>query len=321
MDDKQANLAFDVRLARNMPIVMRMGVMPYDPHWAKHMHVPAENEVLHILEGRLTLVTDNGATAVGPGDTLLIPAGLPHRDSFALPEQPTIFFCFFKWSLAKHYFQRIDNTRIQAMPGEAKTELAQAFEQLRAMLFRASETDMKKMFDGWFAPALGPRESDHHVANSRLLTILMLILRHAEINSALPARVKTMPRRLYRTQELIAKAKRFIAANYARPISLRETAGRLGTSTFHLSHAFSQGSEFTFVEYLREERLQKARQLLKETSSRIADVAHAVGYPNANYFAKVFRARFGKTPSMFASAEHPVPTAEAEDGLQGKVKA
>ncbi|MEI7435945.1 MAG: AraC family transcriptional regulator [bacterium] len=282
-----------------------MATMPYDYRWSTRMHVPADNEVIHILHGHLKLVTAHGAVQAGPGDTILVQAGIPHRDEFDSGEPLIVFVCYFGWSLAKPYFAQVHNSQLLKMPVAGKTELAQLFDQLRSMLIHASGADMAVQFGSLKVRAWGPVHADHHIAGARLLTILLLMLRHAKQAGVSQQPWKSaVPRRARRAQELIGKAKSYMAANYFRGIGLREVAAQVGASPCHLSHVFSRESEFSFAAHLRKIRMDKAQMLLTEESLPVGSAARAVGYQNPNYFAKVFRKCFGVSPAEFAVAKN-----------------
>jgi transcriptional regulator GlxA family with amidase domain len=53
---------------------------------------------------------------------------------------------------------------------------------------------------------------------------------------------------------------------------------------------------------LREFRLQRAGEMLKGQAGNVAEVAWAVGFNNLSHFARVFRERFGVTPSEYQRA-------------------
>jgi AraC-like DNA-binding protein len=55
-------------------------------------------------------------------------------------------------------------------------------------------------------------------------------------------------------------------------------------------------------QYVKEARLDRARQLLDDGRLGIAHVAHSVGYTSVSHFIKGFRARFGVTPGDYAAA-------------------
>lgn len=55
----------------------------------------------------------------------------------------------------------------------------------------------------------------------------------------------------------------------------------------------------SLVNYIRDYRMQRARELLADTTIRIADVGRRVGYTNLPYFYTVFKNKFGMTPVEF----------------------
>ena len=57
------------------------------------------------------------------------------------------------------------------------------------------------------------------------------------------------------------------------------------------------------IPYLRALRLQKAEELLKQSSMSIAEVAYAVGFDNPRYFSRVFSEEKGVSPSSFRDME------------------
>lgn len=70
-----------------------------------------------------------------------------------------------------------------------------------------------------------------------------------------------------------------------------------------------EASGRSFTERVNELRLQKACALLAEpcaTASRISDIAFDVGFSDISYFNRLFRSRFGGTPSDVRSLHHSV---------------
>jgi transcriptional regulator GlxA family with amidase domain len=73
-------------------------------------------------------------------------------------------------------------------------------------------------------------------------------------------------------------------------------ADALGVSGRHLRRLFMRELRCPPRTWLREERLQTARRLLRRTAT-VQEVAHALSFRNASQFCRDFRARFGQTPS------------------------
>src|SRR5215471_12220884 len=90
--------------------------------------------------------------------------------------------------------------------------------------------------------------------------------------------------------------KRNLASHHLNPELI---ARQLRCSRAHLCRVFAQHGE-TVADYIRELRLQRVRRLLvgdAETATRIGDIAYRCGFEDPVHFARVFRQRFGLTPS------------------------
>ena len=56
---------------------------------------------------------------------------------------------------------------------------------------------------------------------------------------------------------------------------------------------------FTFGNYIAKKRCEKAALMLKETALQIQEISAYVGYPDNNYFIKVFKKMYNTTPSEY----------------------
>lgn len=103
-------------------------------------------------------------------------------------------------------------------------------------------------------------------------------------------------------KNLIHQAKEYIERHFTNPeLSLNEVAGHVNLSASHFSVVFSQETGQTFKEYLTETRINKAKELLRMTALRSADIAHQVGYSDPHYFSSVFKKHTGLSPIEFRS--------------------
>lgn len=110
------------------------------------------------------------------------------------------------------------------------------------------------------------------------------------------------------SSDIIDSAIRYIERNYTdENISLNAAAQALGISANYLSACFSQKMEVSFVEYVTQKRMTRAKQLLLRTGLRSSEIANEVGYRDPRYFSFVFRKTQGCTPRAFRAGE-----AEAE---------
>ncbi|MDR0503413.1 MAG: response regulator [Treponema sp.] len=103
-----------------------------------------------------------------------------------------------------------------------------------------------------------------------------------------------------RYQSIIMKARDYIDRNFSSAdISLYSTASCVGISPNHLSTVFTQETGENFIEYLTRVRIDKAKQLLWETSMKSADIAHETGFSDPHYFSSIFKKNTGFSPREF----------------------
>ena len=92
-----------------------------------------------------------------------------------------------------------------------------------------------------------------------------------------------------RLEEHVMRALLFMEENYEKDISLDQTAGSAGISSFYLSRLLKQEVGKTFVEILTDLRMSRAIVLLQEKKYQVKDIARMTGYPNVTYFYKTFK--------------------------------
>jgi Response regulator containing CheY-like receiver domain and AraC-type DNA-binding domain len=80
-------------------------------------------------------------------------------------------------------------------------------------------------------------------------------------------------------------------------LSLKHLADELSANPTYIGKLFRDEMGLGYVDYVNERRLLKARSLLESTSLRTRDVARIVGFQDPHYFCKLFRRRFGESPT------------------------
>ncbi|WP_299090249.1 response regulator [uncultured Metabacillus sp.] len=82
-------------------------------------------------------------------------------------------------------------------------------------------------------------------------------------------------------------------------LTMKEVANHVHLNPSYFSVLFKEQVNMTFSEYLTRSRLQKAKNLLIESTLSVADIAEKVGYSTSKYFIKLFKEYEGQTPSRF----------------------
>jgi two-component system response regulator YesN len=115
--------------------------------------------------------------------------------------------------------------------------------------------------------------------------------------SALSAAAERNPRRFTPLRAAVDSIK----GNFAKPITLESVADELGISPSRLSRLFIEETGKGFSDFLIDYRIEKAKEMLGRPDATIKQVSAACGYPDPNYFSRLFKKETGLTPSSFSS--------------------
>ena len=93
----------------------------------------------------------------------------------------------------------------------------------------------------------------------------------------------------------------YIQKNYMDPnLSLNDICSYLNISTSYFSTIFKEMTGETFTEVLIRTRMEKAKELLENTTMKNYEIAEKVGFADAHYFGISFKKMTGCTPTEYA---------------------
>ena len=99
----------------------------------------------------------------------------------------------------------------------------------------------------------------------------------------------------------VNKVIEYLFFNFSQEIPLSYLADMVHFSDSHLSKTFKKETGTTISEYIARMRCRHAAQLLRNTELSVQEISNYVGYPDNNYFVKVFKKQYGVTPTAFRS--------------------
>ncbi|QAA34647.1 hypothetical protein C1I91_25105 [Clostridium manihotivorum] len=106
-------------------------------------------------------------------------------------------------------------------------------------------------------------------------------------------------RRALCDKSFIGKAIEYINSNYDKDLSLTIVSNVVSVNYSYFSQVFKEHTGENFITYLRNIRVNKAKQLLKHHELKVYEVAEAVGYSDSKQFTKAFKSVTGITPQEF----------------------
>lgn len=106
--------------------------------------------------------------------------------------------------------------------------------------------------------------------------------------------------------DIVQEIMRYIEENYAmEELSLNVVASHVNFSPNHLSMVFSQQTGQTFIKYLTDYRMNKAKELLRCSSEKSSTIAQQVGYKDPHYFSYLFKKTQNMTPTQYRGGKVP----------------
>ncbi|MEP6733671.1 MAG: helix-turn-helix transcriptional regulator [bacterium] len=248
---------------------IELAIMNADPHRIVERHTHEDAHFVFVLDG-LYVSTATGAPSVCHLPTLIFnPAGTTHRDHFEA--RSTLFEGrFLTLSVAP-------NVPHLLAFGNGLPERATLLDQPASLALAQSIT---RECATWNPGALLQIE-DHAAA-----------LLSASASRAREPHERRPPRWLQSARDMLHD-------RCADTLHVADLAEAAGVHPVHLARVFRHHLGCSPGEYLRHQRLGRARVLLRETTRALSDIALSCGFVDQSHFAKTFKAHVGVTPGTF----------------------
>jgi len=217
----------------------------------------------------------------GKGDLVITPA----KTSF-----------FARWDSDDHFLQiRLTAQFIQSVARETLEQDPHRLELLPEFRIRNPQIEAIGMM---LLAELQQEHSSNRLYVDSLANVLAvnLLRHHASNKPQLPVYEGGLPQRQLR------QILDYIDTHLARDIKLVDLARLLDMSQFHFSRLFKQSLGLSPYQYLLQQRVERAKQLLKHTDRPIVDIALECGFNSHSHLSKQFRQLTGMTPKVYRAS-------------------
>jgi two-component system response regulator YesN len=99
--------------------------------------------------------------------------------------------------------------------------------------------------------------------------------------------------------QIIVQAEQYIRQHYTDNISLLEAADHVHVSPVWLSKLFKKEKDTTFLEFLTDLRMEKAKELLLDVNLKVYQICETVGYRDTAHFSRLFKKKVGFSPKEY----------------------
>lgn len=131
------------------------------------------------------------------------------------------------------------------------------------------------------------------IIKSNLYAFFFLLISHQKKDFVPATRTKSL--------EKLKRIIKYVEEHYAEPITIEEMAQLAYYSTSHFMKFFKANMNVTFTTYLNNYRLSMAARLLDTSQANVLEIANQTGFDNLSYFNRLFRRKYGMTPTKYRS--------------------
>ena len=286
--DHPAGTTLEQVLSQASVILVRAALLTPRAKWLLPDQTRPHYTLWLIARGRLTVTIGVQQFEAAPGTVVLIPPHVPHRASHQDRGEPLQCYAL-EWTI------RLDDV---AAPGvlTALPPILRPRPPAWDTLVESAVLVCREFAAKDPAHAL--------IANSTVARMIGVLWREAAETGTLGA----APAGRGDGDATLVRVLVYIGRHIAEPLTLAGLARIAHLSPAHFSTTFRRATGLSPFQYLRRYRLQRAKELLAESNLPVAQVASAVGLPDAAYFSRVFRRAEGLSPRRYRAAKQSPTT-------------
>lgn len=91
----------------------------------------------------------------------------------------------------------------------------------------------------------------------------------------------------------------YISLNLEENLDVHDIAAHFGYTDYYFTKRFKRETGVSVKEFIRDRKLEKACELLKDTNANVQEISERLGFKTHSYFGKLFREKMGVSPSEY----------------------
>lgn len=238
-------------------------------------------ELAFVLSGQCRYRIDNRQYYIAEGDLVIINPSVKHQLLVNSPENPVTL------AIVGFTDVKFVNHAPNEVPLPDGCPVVHAEGEFRQKLF--------KLYTSMDAENAVYRSGRYYMLKTYLMQILLYWVRE----QTEPVEIKTgFSLKSINKKYVVEQIIEYFEDHYAEKISLDQIADNMYLSTAYVSKIFKSETGNTPIRHLIDIRLERAKELLeKGWEGSIQEIAMEVGYDDAYHFSKLFKKRYGVSPS------------------------
>lgn len=257
------------------------------PHWHK------EVEIVYVIKGSLRLGVNDVPIQMKEGEVQIINAGDVHY-YLASPDSERLVLL-------------VDLNLFQEISSDNKEEpsLRDIFVNIESSS-RGWTIDiadrMREIIESVYYEDTNRRDGYTYAVKAKVFQMLTLIYRDIPKNKVIQSKSKISEEVLSKSQETLKRLDKifaYVENHYKEPITLQEVADYMGFNAFYFTRFFKKNMGMTFITFLNDYRLNKAKWILLNQEIPVTEVAENSGFSSVKTFHHLFKDAMGISPLKY----------------------
>jgi len=213
---------------------------------------------------------------VRPGHLWIVPRSIPHTSSFQGPHGG-VLLSIGTSQLDCHIGPLMRGGRIELAP-----------------VFNLEDGQMEHLLRALVAVAQDDSGADPLMGELLVNAACIRLAKRCAVS-----KLNIVPRRGGLPEARLKRVLEYIDANVGRNIALSELAGVANMSLYYFAVLFRQSTGMSPHQYVLNQRVERAKEMLRDPNRSVLDVSMSVGFEHQNNFARAFRRVIGVSPTQF----------------------
>lgn len=270
----------------SFPFIVYHSVLPKDMkgfplHWHEEM------EIIYVIEGNINITIQNNEYTVHKNEIALIAPESIHSIRQHNDEPAVYFNILFRFSMLSGGEEAICKKKYLDPIYERKFIMPEYLDDSNPI-----KSELEPLINNLTDINWPDGNKNELLIKARLLEIMHIIKNHCKKAQGDEKNANEVNRK-------IKKSLIYLETNYHENISIAQIAKVSNFSESYFSKLFRQLTGSSFTRYLKDYRLERAAQMLRNSDSRVSDVAFLVGFNNLSYFTRAFKTKYKINPKAY----------------------
>lgn len=171
-------------------------------------------------------------------------------------------------------------------------------ELLKNKIFKATQKDAEIL--SWFNQSSKEYNSLTPIMLTSAVQIFIVSILSNSLNGTHKPIITKMQQKY--DNELLGEIALYIQENIYSPINVEDICQRFSLSRSSIQTLFAKNLNTSPKQYISDLKFAKAKQMIKESTYSISEIARICGFSSIHYFSRVFKEKYGITPTSYAKS-------------------